>query len=160
MKAIKLIFIAIVFISTNLFAQSESGQPKNEKRGFFEFITSGIYAYTPKEKEGVLGTEIHIIYWFNEKWGSSASYTAKFLEEETLSDIALLASYNPARWVTLNIGPNFGLESKSRDFEISSYSEAEINFRPNEWLNFGPVLGIVVGKNVELITGMHIGLEL
>lgn len=112
---------------------SDEHSTKSEKEEpVIELIASGIYAYSFEHEEGVLGTEIHLTYWFNHEWGSGLSYTAKYEEEENLHDIALLGSWNPTHWLTLNVCPNFGLSGDHRDFEVSAYTEAEINIRPKK----------------------------
>jgi hypothetical protein len=144
-----------------LTAQIESEHHNKEKKetGIFEIITSGIYAYSFEHEEGLFGTEIHLTYWFTHKWGSGVSYTAKFEDKEALHDIALLASMNPTKWITLNLGPNFALSTKHRDFELGFYTESEINIRLTEWFQFGPVLGAVFSENTEGSLGFHLGFE-
>lgn len=161
MKNIFTILPFLLFFSMMLSAQSESEHHDTEKkeRGIYEIITSGIYAYSFEHDEGVVGTEVHFTYWFNHKWGGGLSYTTKFEEGETLQDIALLGSMNPARWVTLNIGPNLALSSDHREFELGFYAEAEINIRPTDKFHFGPVLGTVLSKNTEGSIGFHLGFE-
>ncbi|MEH6535925.1 MAG: hypothetical protein V7719_06005 [Psychroserpens sp.] len=158
----QLIICLLLFTSSMLlYSQSEEKHKKESEseNPVLEIITSGIYVTSFKNKENTFGTELHLTYWFNHKWGGGLSYTAKFEEEETLNDVALLGSWNPTKWITLNVGPNFGLSGEHRDFEVSAYTEAEINIRPKEWIHFGPVIGTVLGRNSEFTLGMHLGFE-
>jgi hypothetical protein len=66
---------------------------------------------------------------------------------------------NPTKWITLNLGPNFALSTKHRDFELGFYTESEINIRLTEWFQFGPVLGAVFSENTEGSLGFHLGFE-
>lgn len=161
MKKIFTILPLFFLFSMVLTAQTESEHHDTEKKekGIYEIITSGIYAYSFEHEEGVVGTEVHLTYWFNHTWGSGLSYTAKFEEGETLHDIALLGSMNPTRWITLNIGPNFALSSDHREFELGFYAESEFNIRPTDWFHFGPVIGTVVSENTEGTIGFHLGFE-
>jgi hypothetical protein len=140
-------------------AQTEEGHHEAKNKGIYEIITSGTYVYSFEHDEGVIGTEIHLTYWFTHKWGAGLSYTSKFEEEEVLNDIALLASINPAGWLTLNAGPNFGLSGDHREFSLGAYIETEINVRPTEWFHFGPVLGAVFSEESEGTLGFHLGFE-
>ncbi|MGB5698952.1 hypothetical protein, partial [Muriicola sp.] len=119
----------------------------NQKNnGVYELISSGIYSYSFEHEEGIIGTEIHFTYWINHTWGAGMAYTAKYDEEEILNDFAVIGSMNPARWMTINVGPNFGLPTDSRDFLLGAYTEMEINIRPANWFHFGPVMGFVWNK--------------
>ena len=144
-------------IESNHRAEGENGEEKTT--GIYEIITSGIYAYSFEHNEGVVGTEIHFTYWINHKWGAGMSYTAKFEEEETLNDIALIAGVNPTSWLTFNIGVNFALAGDHRAFGLGAYTEAEFNIRPTKWFHFGPVIGAVIGKETEGTVGIHLGFE-
>jgi len=142
-------------------AQSEENDENESKKEgpIIELITSGIYAYSLEEEEGVNGIEIHLTNWFNHTWGSGLSFTSKFEEDETLHDIALLGSWVPVSWLTLNAGPNFGLAGERREFEVSAYTEFEINIRATEWFHFGPIVGSIIGNNSEISGGFHLGFE-
>lgn len=155
-----LTLILLVLSSLSLYAQHEENiEKEEEEKPVIEIITSGIYSSSLKNDENAYGTEIHLTYWHNEEWGGGLSYTAKFEEKETLHDIALLGSWNVTRWMTLNVGPNFGLSGEERDFEVSAYVEAEGNIRLSKWFHFGPVSGVILGENSEIILGMHLGFE-
>lgn len=159
---IKYLILTTAFLfSTLLYGQHEGRNSEgHEKEGpVLEIITSGIHAFSLKDDESSYGTEIHLTYWATHEWGGGLSYTAKFEEEETLHDIALLGSWNVTRWMTLNVGPNFGFSGEERDFEVSAYAEAEGNIRLSEWFHFGPVTGVILGENSEIIVGMHLGFE-
>ena len=131
----------------------------SKEKGIYEIISTGIYAYSFEEEAGSPATEFHFTYWFNHTYGSGLSYTLKYGEEETLHDLALLGSWNPTRWVTLNIGPNFAFPSDHRSFHLLLYTEAEINIRLKEWFHIGPVVGSLLGKESEVSGGLHIGFE-
>lgn len=130
-----------------------------KEKGIYEIITSVIGAYSFEHEEWTPGTEFHFTYWFNHTWGTGVSYTAKYEEEETLSDIALLGSWSPNRWLTLNAGPNFALASEHREFALLLYAEAEVNVRLTEWFHFGPVFGTLLGDESEGSVGFHLGFE-
>lgn len=155
------VLIVLMFFSLSMYAQHQENieEEEEEEKPVIEIITSGIYSSSLKDDESAYGTEIHLTYWYTKEWGGGLSYTAKFEEEETLHDIALLGSWNVTRWMTLNVGPNFSLSGEERDFEVSGYAEAEGNFRLSEWFHFGPVTGIILGENSEIILGMHLGFE-
>ena len=161
MKPKKIFQLLLFFVVglNQIFAQHEEHHGDEKDRGIYEIITSGIYAYSFEHQEGTGGTEVHFTYWFNHTYGSGLSYTTKFEHDETLHDIALLGSWNPKRWVTLNVGPNFSLKADHREFSLSAYAESEINIRPNEWFHFGPILGTILGNESELTSGFHIGFE-
>jgi len=59
----------------------------------------------------------------------------------------------------LNAGPNFGLAGERREFEVSAYTEFEINIRATEWFHFGPIVGSIIGNNSEISGGFHLGFE-
>ncbi len=89
----KLIILILSFtVITIGNAQTEKQHHSEEEKPVYEIITSGIYSYLFEEEEGSFGTEVHFTYWFNHTWGGGLSYTAKFEEEETLHDLALLGS--------------------------------------------------------------------
>lgn len=155
-----IITLCIFFISMgNLSFAQEHKHEKEQETGVYEIITSSIYAYSFERDKGVIGTEIHFTYWFTHKWGAGFSHTAKFEEEETLHDIALLGGINPAPWITVNAGVNLALSSDHRDFKLGAYAESEINIRPTAWFHFGPVIGTVISEEVEGTMGFHLGFE-
>ncbi len=155
-----LAFLLLFLFAVSLNAQTEEEHHDSEEEsGIYELITSAIYAYSFEHEEGAAGAEVHLTYWFTHKWGTGLSFTSKFEEEETLYDIALLGSMNPASWVTINAGPNFGFSGEHREFELGAYAEAEINIRPTEWFHFGPVVGTVLSKNTEFTVGFNLGFE-
>ena len=152
---------AIFFFSAFILRAQEAAERESSESGesTYEIIVSGIYAYNLEEEKGLPGAELHFTYWFNRHWGAGATYIAKFEEEEVLSDIALLGSWNPSRLFTINAGPNFGFKAEKRDFEVSLYVEGELNIRPAEWFLFGPNLGFLAGNSSEIATGIHVGFE-
>ncbi len=164
MKRPKLfLFLLLLFGFDQLSAQHTEHQEEDhhhkKDHGIYELITSGIFAYHFAHQEGAIGTEVHFTYWFDHTYGSGLSYTAKFEEEETVHDIAVLGSWNPTRWVTLNVGPNFSLPGDHRDFALSGYAESEFNIRPTDWFHFGPIIGTILGRASELSAGFHLGFE-
>ena len=156
-----ILFMICTFIFVNvLSAQHEEAPHSSEKHaGIIEVISSGIYSYYFEHSEGIFGTEIHLTYWKTLKWGGGLSYTSKFEEKETLHDVALIGSMNPTHWMTLNLGVNFALPAEHRKFLPGAYAETEVNIRPVEWFHFGPVLGTVIGKEIEATVGFHLGFE-
>ena len=157
----KVTLIAIfIGLATPSIAQHENDESHGKKEtGIYEIITSGVYSYSPEHNEGVAGAEMHFTYWFNHKWGGGLAYTGKFEPSEIQNELALLGSWNPLRWLTLNVGPNIILPTKHDSYSLGIYSESEINIRPNEWFHFGPVIGVVYGHQLELNSGIHIGFE-
>lgn len=161
-KMIKRIIFFLLFMSSILLhSQTEEihDEESESDNPVLEIIISGIFASSFEHQETTFGTEFHITYWFNHEWGGGISYTLKYEDEETLNDIALLGSWNPTKWITLNVGPNFGFSGEHRDFEVSGYAEAEFNIRPRKWIHFGPLIGAVLGANSEYTLGMHLGFE-
>ncbi|MEL6539038.1 MAG: hypothetical protein AAFQ98_26715, partial [Bacteroidota bacterium] len=67
--------------------------------------------------------------------------------------------WNPARWLTVNSGPNFALANEERELEMGLYLETECNWRLTEWFHLGPVVGWVFGEHSELNTGIQVGFE-
>lgn len=160
MKKIYLLSTFLLLFSILINAQIEDSHHSAKKeKGISEIITSGIYAYSFEHKEGIVGTEIHYTYWFTHKWGGGLSYTAKFEEDETLNDMALIGSMNPTTWLTLNAGLNFALSSEHRESSLGAYAETEINIRPTAWFHFGPILGVVLSEETEGTIGIHLGFE-
>ena len=154
--------IVVIGFPIGLSAQHQESNlhhPPKKTRGIYEIITSRIYAYSFEHEEGVAATEIHFTYWFDHTWGGGLSYTAKFEEDEVLNDLALIGSMNPAKWMTINVGPSFALPSDHRDFHLGAYAETEINIRLRQWFHFGPILGAVLGKESEGNIGFHLGFE-
>lgn len=149
-------FIGIAGIQAQ---EAVEGTEEKEEPAKYEIVASGIYAYNFEEEAGLPGAELHFTYWFTPKWGAGAIYVAKFDEDEVLSDVALLGSWNPSRWLTVNSGPNFGLKGESREFELSLFLEGELNIRPTESFLFGPNLGFLVGNSPEIAVGIHFGFE-
>ncbi|MEO0898949.1 MAG: hypothetical protein AAFY71_21235 [Bacteroidota bacterium] len=129
------------------------------EHGIWEIITTGLYAFPFSEEEGLGGGEAHLTYWFDHNWGTGLSYTIKSENGEAVQDLALLGSWNPKRWLTLNIGPSFGFANEHRDFTLTGYFEAEINVRVSESFHFGPVFGSLIGRHSEVSAGFHLGFE-
>jgi len=71
----------------------------------------------------------------------------------------LLASYNPTKWLTINAGPSFTLPNHKEDLLIKGYFETEINYRLRDWFHFGPLAGILIGEDIELIMRIQLGFE-
>jgi hypothetical protein len=164
----KKIFFLALFISatsSSLYSQRKSlrelpGSERAEKTAVYEIITSAIYAFNTQTEAGAYGTEFHFTYWMNHVWGAGLSYTVLFEEEnEKIHQLALLGSYNPKEWLTINAGPNFRLPSTNHDLKISAYLETEFNYRLRNWVHFGPLLGATIGEETELSLGFQIGFE-
>ena len=164
----KKIFFLTLFISATsslLFSQEKPmGEHPDAKHAqnaaVYEIITSAVYAFNTKTEAGSYGTEIHFTYWINHVWGTGLSYTVLFEEEnEKIHQLAILGSYNPTEWLTINAGPNFRLPNKDYDLKISAYLETEFNYRLRDWVHFGPLLGATVGEETELSLGFQIGFE-
>ncbi|PHR27352.1 MAG: hypothetical protein COA38_13455 [Fluviicola sp.] len=155
-----IVSILLLVVSTVVLGQHEETNKEHKERGVYELISSGIYSYSFHDKTGEVGAEFHFTYWFNHKWGAGISYTAKFKDETVLNEIALLGSWNPLKWATVNFGPNFSLPSEHENFRLGAYLESEINIRPTSWFHFGPVIGTVYSEHFELNVGVHLGFEL
>jgi hypothetical protein len=141
-------------------AHQEVTEEHAGRTAVYEIITSGIYVYIPESGHGAFGTEFHFTYWMNHVWGAGLGYTVLYLEEnENIHQLAFLGSYNPVSWLTINAGPNLTFPHGHRDLIVSGYVETEFNYRPKEWVHFGPVLGINAGKELELVVGFHLGFE-
>ncbi len=157
-KFLVYILFACFFAYQTLYAQ------KNIKphESSIEFIPSGIISYVPSGKEFLYGGEIHITRWFVEKWALGVSYSMKFKEHKVLSDIALLGSFDPVRFLSINAGPNFALPKKKlrEKLLVGLYAEAEFNLRITEFFHFGILLGTVLSKETEISTGVHLGFEI
>ncbi len=149
--------LSLLLLLPILCAAQELEQSEKEKKGI-EFIMSGVGIYETESEEFVFGAEFHLTKWFGETWGMGASYSLKF-SEKLNQDIAVLASWNAASWLTLNFGPNFAIPKGEREFEVGAYLESEFNLRPHKRVNLGPVLGGVIGKSSEVSFGLHVGFE-
>lgn len=154
---IKLLLITVLFLSSI----SGFAQEKQEEKGVWELSLSPIFSYVPSLSEGLVKSEFHVTYWFTHKWGGGVSYTHKFIDgTEINDDIALIGSYNVTKYLMINLGLNYTIPKEGGESGIVGfYNEAEINFRPNKWLSFGPLVGSVISKRTELYTGAHISFE-
>lgn len=156
---IRLPFIILIFSFIPWALPAQEGEQKKEG-GSWEFSLSNIYSYAVRENEGLFKTEFHLIYLFTPKWGTGLSYTHKFIRPEGINDdIALIGSWNPTPYLTVNLGPNFTLPDEEESGFLGLYNEVEFNFRPKEWLSFGPLVGSVISKNTEIYGGIHVGFE-
>jgi hypothetical protein len=159
------IFFLVLFstIATSLlYAQHDpTRQIESEERtAVYEIITSGLYAYNATTEKGASGTELHFTYWMNHVWGAGLGYTVLFEEEnEKTHQLAILGSYNPKEWLTVNVGPNFRIPSTTEDLKISGYIETEFNYRLRKWLHFGPLIGATIGEEIDLAIGFQFGFE-
>lgn len=137
-------------------------EPSNhtKRTGVYEIIVSGINAYGLNSKHNTYGSELHFTYWVDHVWGFGLGYTVKFEDEEpNINELALLGSWNPTTWLTLNAGPSFTLPRDHHDLEVSAYLEAEFNYRLTSYFHFGPVIGTLKGKETELLGGFQLGFE-
>jgi hypothetical protein len=163
----KTFFLALFLSATSssLYSQENPleeppGVERAENTAVYEIITSAIYAFNAENEAGVYGTEFHFTYWMNHIWGAGLSYTVLFEEEnKQIHQLALLGSYNPKEWLTINTGPNFRLPSTNHDLKVSAYLETEFNYRLRNWVHFGPLLGATIGEETELSIGFQIGFE-
>jgi len=138
------LFLILLFVTAPvslLFSQVAHSQ-QNDSTGHtgrtavYEIITSGIYTYNSETKHGAYGSEFHFTYWINHVWGAGLGYTIIYGEgKEYTHQIAILGSYNPTSWLTINTGPNFILPSAHHDLLVSGYLETEFNYRPQKWLH-------------------------
>ncbi|MDW3197077.1 MAG: hypothetical protein R8G66_32160 [Cytophagales bacterium] len=158
MKFLSLVQLFLL-CTTSLSAQSgeHHTSPRENEKGTYEIIMSGIYVF--EQGDDFAGTEFHFTYWINDRWGGGLSYTRKFEEGESRNGVALLGSWNPSGWMTLNAGPNLTYSPKNQTNEWGLYAESELNIRLKRWFHFGPVLGTVIGKSYEVSTGFHLGFE-
>ncbi|MBO6516514.1 MAG: hypothetical protein JJ975_08180 [Bacteroidia bacterium] len=124
-----------------------------------EMISAWLYVFPQNGEDGLPGTEVHCTYWANSVWGYGVSYGAKKQHEGFLHEIAVLGSWNPTQWLTLNAGPSFVFPTDQRSGHIVSYVETELNYRPNHWFHLGPVVGFTQGKHTEVFSGIHFGFE-
>lgn len=158
-----LMIASSLLVSTELIAQHEQKHEnaKHKTEGIIEIITSGVVSYSPKIAHTLYGTEIHFTYWFNHTWGGGFSYSGKILSGDVLSDVALLASYNPTKWLTINTGPNIAFADGHlrHKHQLGYYAETEFNYRVSKWFHFGLLAGTVLSKNTELTTGIQLGFE-
>ena len=162
MKILKITWgISLLFICFGSTLWAQEHEHEHESESALELITSGLVSFSPSEDETNYGTEIHLTYWFNPKWGGGLSYSAKFDDDKAFSDIALLGSYNPARWLTINTGPNFALPNgeKREKLKLGLYAETEFNWRISETFHCGIFTGTVLSEEVELSAGIHLGFE-
>lgn len=127
--------------------------------GIWETIATGIVSYSFGEEEAIAGSELHVTYWMTHQYGTGMSYTARFAHEELWNDLALLASWNPLKWMTVNAGPNFAFAASERPFTLGAYAETEINWRFHEQFHVGPIVGTVISQHTEASIGLHFGIE-
>ncbi|MEL6537445.1 MAG: hypothetical protein AAFQ98_18635, partial [Bacteroidota bacterium] len=122
--------MALVWVPLASWAQhaAEPQEAHQVEAGTPELILSGIYSI-PLSGTGNIapGHEVHLTYWVSHRWGGGFSYTTRY-EEHLAHDIALIASWNPARWLTVNSGPNFALANEERELEMGLYLETECNW--------------------------------
>jgi len=146
---------------------SQEHHHEESKEPGWETIVSGVSFFHLDEEshdeEGVnVGTELHLTYWFTHTWALGVGYTHVFTHEKGAGDeLALIASYKPAPWITVNSGPNLTLASESGKFspQLSAYLEAEINIFIGDSFHLGPVAGGLIGKKLEAFAGIHLGYE-
>jgi hypothetical protein len=160
-------FVVLFLIATSslLFSQEKQSQEHVPKEhaghlAVIEIITSALYAFNTRTELGAFGTEFHLTYWENHIWGAGLGYTVLFEDEkEKIHQLAILGSYNPKEWITINAGPNFRLPNDHHDLIISGYVETEFNYRLRQWVHFGPLLGATIGIETDLSIGFQIGFE-
>lgn len=141
--------------------QSYAQTTTADNESALELIVSGITSFSPSEDKTMVGSEVHLTYWVTPKWGGGLSYSGKFEDSAVLSDMALLGSWNPTRWLTVNTGPNFAFpHGEVREkFRLELYMETEFNWRVSEKFHWGVFTGTVVSGEVEIAAGIHLGFE-
>ena len=160
------LLLALVFFAPVAVWSQEHGHEQEEMNDpGWETVLSAV-SFFPTDKEirheagGIVGTELHLTYWFSHSWALGGSYTIQFARNgEVGSELALIGSYKPARWITINAGPSVGLPDSHSETELSGYLESEFNVFLGQKLHLGPVVGGLVGKHSELFGGVHIGYE-
>ncbi|MEM6397807.1 MAG: hypothetical protein AAF741_15770 [Bacteroidota bacterium] len=165
MKSTLKISIALHFIIAPILHVCAQAHDNHEtpleqhSRGYFEVIASIINSNSLEEDEGNVGNEFHLTYWFNGKLGTGLSLTTKLAEDELLYDTSIIGSWSIAKSITFNAGPNFSWAGEHREFGVSAYAEAEINFFVIDQIHIGPILGVLAGDENEFTHGFHLGFE-
>ena len=165
---IQRIFLSLflmMLVPAAVLSQEHHGEAMGEPG--WETVLSGVSFFpTDSEirgEEGVLfGTELHLTYWFTHTWALGVGYTVKFEHEGKMgSELALIGSYKPQKWITINAGPNFTLPTShsANGLVLSGYLESEINYFLTPHLHLGPVVGGLLGSHSELFGGIHVGYE-
>ena len=147
-----MVFGMLIF---NIAIASDHNETSKKEKGIYEIITTGLYSYSPNENHGVFGAEFHLTYWVNHHWGGGLSYTGKTNKSK---EVALLFSWNPNKWFTVNTGPSIYFKEINY-VNFAGYGELEVNFRPRDWIHFGPVLGTTIRNHYEINSGFHLGFE-
>ena len=159
-------FLLLAFFSAYSFcyAQEHSGSEKSHKaEGAWEIVFSGLYFFEPgseASEESIWGNELHLTYWFNHHWALGVGYTLKYEEAgERGHEVALIGSYKPVKWITINGGPNFTPGTEEESLSVSAYIESELNFFIGDHFHLGPVIGGLLGEHAEIFSGLHLGYE-
>jgi len=163
------IFITLIsLLCPGLFGQTlhESAIEEGENARW-EIVLSGLTFFEkeegiPDEYTRTFGTELHITYWLSHRWALGGSYTLKSTGENMYgSELAIIGSFKPQKWLTINAGPDFALPDSSpeSELELFAYLEAEFNFFIKENFHLGPVVGGLVANKTEVFAGLHLGFE-
>lgn len=162
-KACSLTFI-FVFLSVSFaWSQKEDFQNLENheeiKEPGFELVTSGLIMHTPTERVTDLAAEIHLTYWFSHIWAFGLGYTQVFEENGRVGhEIAVLASTKPWKFLTVNFGPSILLPNSQSDTEFSAYIEGEFNFELGGF-HTGPLIGTLIGNELRVFSGIHLGYD-
>ena len=161
MSCLKTIILSGAFLITYASTAQRSDYEARVEEGIIEIITSAVIVYTPGHDRTLYGSEIHLTYWFNHTWGGGLSYSGKWYEQNILSDLALLGSWNPTKWLTVNTGLNIAMpdELVRKETHYGLYAETEYNWRLTDWFHFGLLTGTVVSNETELTAGIQMGFE-
>ena len=162
MKTIKFLsFLLLLLISTFTYGQEEHEENSNHevKSQAFEAVLSGLFMYTPESGSFDPATELHLTYWTTHKWAFGVGYTLIFEEERRVGhELAALLSHKPWQFLTVNIGPSFSLPNSHNETEVSGYLEGEFAFQIGE-LHAGPTIGVLIGEEFRVFSGLHISYE-
>lgn len=162
MKTIKLFtFLFLLLISPFTFGQEEHGENMEHevKNPGFEAVLSGLFIYTPESGNLDPATELHLTYWTTHKWAYGVGYTLIFEEEGGVGhELAALFSHKPWQFLTVNAGPSFSFPNSQEETEVSGYLEGEFAFQIGE-LHTGPTVGVLVGQEFRMFSGLHISYE-
>lgn len=157
-------FFIFILVSTQSILGQEKDFQNSEnhehiKDPGLELVVSGLIVYTPEYEITDLATEVHLTYWVTHTWAFGVGYSQVFEEEGRVGhEIAALASVKPWKFLTMNFGPSFSMANSHRDTELSAYVEGEFNFEAGGF-HTGPLIGMLVGEEFRLFSGIHLGYD-
>jgi len=156
MKKTTLIFILAIGFCQFSLAQEHH---EEEKKPGLELVVSGLIIFTPEHSNSDLASEIHLTYWTSHTWAFGVGYTMVFEEDNRIGhELAALISHKPWSFLTLNMGPSFSLPNSHKDIEVAAYLEGEFAFELGNF-HTGPTVGVLIGEEFKLFTGLHISYE-